>query len=217
MKERPAGEDINRIADYLWRKQQKAKNALRQTKKIFSTGNEVSVALTDLFLPSAAVLLAAALLVAATAAQSPAPPPDAAAPPPAPARVYPAPTNLKVLPKELTGQQVHQIMEQWSAALGTHCNACHLEDRANLGPNGRPRLDFADDSKAMKASARVMFAMTEKINTEFVTKIDSSGIAVTCGTCHRGHLGPEPFIIQPSDGPPAAQLSPDEKEKPPVQ
>ena len=23
----------------------------------------------------------------------------------------------------------------------------------------------------------------------------------TCGTCHRGHLGPEPFVIPPGDGP----------------
>jgi hypothetical protein len=35
--------------------------------------------------------------------------------------------------------------------------------------------------------------MTEEINANFVARIDSSGAPVTCGTCHRGHLGPEPF------------------------
>ncbi len=117
--------------------------------------------------------------------------------PPPEAHSRPAPTNLKVLPKELTGEQVHEIMEQWSAALGAHCNACHVEDHGNIGPNGRPRLNFADDSKGMKIAARTMYTMTEKINTEYVAKIDSSGMPVTCGTCHRGHLGPEPFFAAP--------------------
>ena len=102
----------------------------------------------------------------------PAPPPEA--------RGYPAPTNLKVLPKELTGQQVHAIMEQWSAALGAHCNACHAEERGSVGPNGRPRLNFADDSKEMKvARRRAMYTMTEKINTKTLAKIDSSGRPLT--------------------------------------
>jgi len=35
--------------------------------------------------------------------------------------------------------------------------------------------------------------MVEEINANYISKIDSSGEPVTCGTCHRGHLGPEPF------------------------
>jgi hypothetical protein len=112
---------------------------------------------------------------------------------------------LKVLPKDLTGQQVHEIMEKWSASLGTHCDSCHTADPQNIGPNGRPRLNFADDSKPMKDSARLMFKMTEDINTNYVSMIDNSGAAVTCGTCHRGHLGPEPFVIPPEAEPRAPQ------------
>ena len=144
----------------------------------------------------------AAILAAATFAQTPSgQTPEA--------RIYPAPTNLKVLPKDLTGEQLHAIMEQWSAALGAHCNTCHVEDRNNIGPNGRPRLNFADDSKEMKLAARTMFTMTEKINVDYVSKIDSSGAPVTCGTCHRGHLGPEPFVA-PSEagGPPPPSAAP---------
>ena len=62
----------------------------------------------------------------------------------------PAPTNLKVLPKEITGQQVHDLMEQWRAALGVHCDSCHAEDRENTSPDGGVLLKFADDSKPMK-------------------------------------------------------------------
>ena len=167
-----------------------------------------------LFLPSTAILLAAVVLAAATAAQSPTEAPGATASQATEPSIYPAPTNLKVLPKDLTGQQVHEIMEQWSATLGVHCNACHVEDSFNIGPTGRPRLDFADDSKGMKLAARTMVAMTEKINTEYVAKIDGSGIPVTCGTCHRGQITPEPFKIQPSDGPPSAQFPPRGEERP---
>jgi hypothetical protein len=104
-----------------------------------------------------------------------------------------------VLPKNLTGDQVREIMEGWEAALGAHCSACHATDLYNLGPDGRPRLNYADDSKTEKAIARTMYTMTEEINKNYIAKIDSSGAPVTCGTCHRGHLGPAPFAAPAGD------------------
>lgn len=138
--------------------------------------------------------------VHAAAAQDPAPPPQNAGGPPAPGapggppRSFPAPTNLKVLPRNLTGQQVHDIMEAWEGELGTGCKTCHAVDPKNIGPNGKPRLNFADDSKEEKRTARKMVEMVNLINANYIAKIDSSGAPVTCGTCHRGHLGPEPFV-----------------------
>jgi hypothetical protein len=159
-----------------------------------------------------AVLFAAAVFAASTAAQAPQPAQaPAGSPPPQP---RPAPTNLKVLPKDLTGEQVHEIMEQWEGSLGAHCNTCHTPDPKNIGPNGRPRLNFADDSKEEKATARKMYLMTEDINRNYVAKIDSSGAPVTCGTCHRGHLGPEPFVIPKESGPRPPQGAPVAGEKP---
>jgi hypothetical protein len=151
------------------------------------------------FLPPAAVLLAAVAIAAATTAQSPTGPQSTGTSPQLEPKVYPAPANLKVLPKNLTGEKIHEIMEQWSAALGTQCNSCHTEDLSHIDPNGHPQLNFVDDSKGMKRAARVMYTMTEKINTDYTAKIDSSGVPVTCGTCHRGHLGPEPFVTTPKD------------------
>jgi cytochrome c553 len=146
---------------------------------------------------SALALLTAVLFAVATVAQAPqaVPPqqPAAGGPPPEQHR-HPAPTNLKVLPKNLTGEQVHEIMEQWEAALGAHCSTCHTPDPNNIGPNGRPRLNFADDSRPEKATARLMYKMTLDINQNYVSMVDSSGAPVTCGTCHRGHLGPEPWV-----------------------
>jgi len=138
----------------------------------------------------------------------------AVSPAPLPQRVYPAPTNLKVLPKDLTGQQVHDVMKQWAGSLGVECDSCHAEDRENVGPDGRPHLKFADDSKPMKAVARTMYTMTEEINSNYVSRIESSGDPVTCGTCHRGHLGPEPFVIPSNEGAPPPQGAQPPEEKP---
>jgi cytochrome c553 len=109
----------------------------------------------------------------------------------------PAPTNLKVLPKDLTGDQVHEIMHKWEASLGTECSTCHAADPNNIGPNGKPRLNFADDSKPDKDKARLMVKMVEDINNNYVGKIETSGAPVSCATCHRGHLEPPPFIPPP--------------------
>jgi len=148
-------------------------------------------------------LLAAEVFVVTTTAQAPQAAQGAAsAPPPPPARAFPAPTNLKVLPRDLTGQQVHDTMERWESSLGIQCAGCHAEDTDNLGPDGRPLLKFADDSKPMKSVARIMYTMTDEINTRYIARIDGSGVPVTCGTCHRGKMGPEPFANQPDRRPP---------------
>jgi hypothetical protein len=164
---------------------------------------------SSLSLPAAAVaLLTAALFAATSIAQSPQAAPPAGGPPPE-QHNHPAPTNLKVLPKNLTGQQVHDIMEGWEGELGVHCSTCHTADPKNLGPNGRPRLNFADDSKEEKTTARLMLQMTEDINKNYVAKVPNSDMPVTCGTCHRGHLGPEPFVAPPEQhGPPPAGAKP---------
>jgi hypothetical protein len=151
------------------------------------------------------IALFAATLTMIAGAQAPqtAPPPQGGLPPggipPGPPRSFPAPTNLQVLPKTLTGQQVHEIMEKWEGYLGAKCSTCHTADPKNIGPNGRPRLNFADDTKKEKATARLMYKMTEGINVDYIGKIDSSCDPVTCGTCHRGHLGPEPYKIPDDD------------------
>ena len=132
-------------------------------------------------LPSLAALFAAALFAVAAAAQAPqaAPPqqPAAAPPPDEHERVHPAPTNLKVLPKNLTGDQVHEIMEGWEAALGAHCSTCHAADPKNIGPNGRPRLNYADDSRPEKSTARIMYTMVQDINENYISMVENSGRA----------------------------------------
>ena len=85
-------------------------------------------------------------------------------------RNYPAPTNLKVLPKDLTGREVRDIMQKWAGSLGVHCDTCHAADPNHPGPNGRPRLNFADDSKPDKQIARIMYTMTQQINADYIRR-----------------------------------------------
>lgn len=143
---------------------------------------------------AAAAVLAAAIVAATMAAQAPPPQEPAGGPPPQWARNWPKPTNLQVLPKELTGQQVRDFMEGWSGSLGVHCDTCHAADPKEVGPNGWPRLNFADDSKPEKKTARLMYKMTNDINDNYVSMVDDGTAKVTCGTCHRGHLKPEAFV-----------------------
>jgi hypothetical protein len=158
---------------------------------------------SSISLSIATALLATAAFSAAAAAQTPQAPPPAQVPAGSPAQhaqhTHPAPTNLKVLPKDMTGEQVHELMEKWEGSLGVKCSTCHAADPNNIGPNGRPRLNYADDSKEEKQTARIMYKMTEDINMNYVSKVPSSDMPVTCGTCHRGHLGPEPFVIPDDD------------------
>jgi Photosynthetic reaction centre cytochrome C subunit len=126
-----------------------------------------------------------------------------------PAHMFPAPTNLRVLPKDTTGAQIHEIMDGWADQIGGDCSTCHVRNPNDIGPNGRPRFNYADDSKEEKKTARVMYTMLQAINADYVGKVPNSGMPVTCGTCHRGHLSPPPFsdddtASKPVAGEPAA-------------
>jgi hypothetical protein len=153
--------------------------------------------------PSAAiVLLTAVVFATATVAQAPQGPPSgggsggARGP-----RNYPAPTNLKVLPKNLTGAQVRDTMRIWTGSLGVECEECHTPDPVKKDASGKPQLNFADDSKPDKQMARIMYTMTEDLKANYIAKVaamdpmSEKAAPLTCGTCHRGHEDPEAFVI----------------------
>ena len=73
---------------------------------------------------------------------------------------------------------------------------------------GGRALNFADDSKPEKNTARLMFRMVEDINKNYVSKVEDNDhdkdhkkedAAVTCGTCHRGHVHPPTFVAPKED------------------
>ncbi len=137
---------------------------------------------------------------------APAPSPAQAARPPRGPR--PNPTNIKALPKDITGDQVIQRMRQFTGDLGVECEFCHSRN-----PETR-RNDFASDANPVKETARAMIRMTDDINTKYLAQLTIAGKAAdpaTCGTCHRGMAHPEVFVPkprEPGNRPPAAPTTP---------
>jgi len=98
--------------------------------------------------------------------------------------------NLKILPKNISHEDLDKIMDSFKAALGVKCNFCHAasQDTANH------HLDFASDAKPEKSIARKMMRMTTKINKKFFgDEKDEQGNRVnlvSCVTCHHGKERP---------------------------
>ena len=158
-------------------------------------------------MPTAAVLLTSVAFIGGTAAQAPEGVRGSAVNPPPLSRTFRTPRNLKVLPRDLSGQQVNDLMKGWSFSLGVRCDACHAEATETIAADDDSNLNYADDSKQMKIIARNMYRMTEEINNIHIAKLEGSGMPVTCGTCHRGHISPEPFVAAPQDVPPSSARS----------
>ncbi|WP_158749280.1 c-type cytochrome [Acidobacterium sp. S8] len=122
----------------------------------------------------------------------------------------PKPTNLKVLPKDISPDDLIKTMRGYSQALGVHCNFCHEVDEKTHKAN------FAADTKEDKKFARTMIAMTREINTKFMTQINDPDAkpadkTVTCGTCHRGSQMPAQFVPKPEEHGPAPGAMPMQK------
>ena len=98
--------------------------------------------------------------------------------------------NLKIMPQDITKEQMHDIMEgQFGDALGVKCDYCHAKDPAADHP------DFASDANPKKDIAREMMTMVLQMNKENfkVQKplIGDSLMVVTCYTCHHGSAFPD--------------------------
>lgn len=112
----------------------------------------------------------------------------------------PRPTNLQILPKDISGPELIRIMHTFEAQVGVECEFCHATDPATH------RLNFASDAKPEKNTARVMMRMTRDINEKYLTQIvdpdhaDHPAPPVSCGTCHRGQSMPAAFAAPPEVG-----------------
>ncbi len=99
-------------------------------------------------------------------------------------------TNLTVLPKTISKDDLVGVMRNFTEGLGVRCNFCHV------GEEGKPlsTYDFASDDKDNKRIARVMLKMTNNINDDYITQLKDFGeniIEVKCVTCHHGVKQPK--------------------------
>lgn len=92
-------------------------------------------------------------------------------------------TNLKVLPKDVSPEELRATMGQFTRALGVRCNFCHA------AKPGEQRLDFSLDDKPEKKTARAMMEMTRDLNDKYLSALEDRGnppVKVGCFTCHHG-------------------------------
>ena len=107
--------------------------------------------------------------------------------------------NLKVLPKDMSRQQLMGAMQAWSRALGVTCNHCHVDDKS---ADDKPEKDVA------RAMVKMMMSLRQNANDflpgDRVQKLN-------CWTCHRGSAKIElPAPPQPpgQGGQPAGEKKP---------
>lgn len=133
-------------------------------------------------------------------------------------RPEPKLVNLKIFPKNISYRVLDQTMDNWAAALGVHCNFCHVRDAQTN------KMDFPSDAKPEKNTAREMFKMAAKINKKFFNaQKDSLGMvmlsSVNCNTCHHGSAHPEAKWPErqrgPGAPPPGGQGNPPPPPAPP--
>jgi len=98
--------------------------------------------------------------------------------------------NLKILPKNISKENLDKVMDSFKEALGVKCSFCHAssKDTAQKWP------DFASDEKPEKGIARKMMKMTGKINKKYFSynknEQGETIPAVSCMTCHHGKEHP---------------------------
>ena len=104
--------------------------------------------------------------------------------------------NLKVLPKNISKQEMDTIMRHFSMSLGVRCNYCHVRETT-----GQKNFNFASDSIKNKIVARNMFKMMNKINKKYFKNEDAhdNGNMIPRVSCYSCHNGKE----EPANRPPA--------------
>lgn len=100
--------------------------------------------------------------------------------------------NLKVLPKDLSEEDVYKLMLAYQQYLGVPCGYCHEEN-----PDTK-QIDYASDENPLKERARFMIGMTSDINNKYLAQLGDRRYAdpITCGNCHRGQVMPPNFDLK---------------------
>jgi hypothetical protein len=104
--------------------------------------------------------------------------------------------NNKILKGVPAGRLVNIMNMGFGRSLGVSCGFCHVPGKWDL------------DDKEEKNTARLMFAMVQTINRDYIAKVPVDSGAprpmVNCFTCHRGM--PKPMA--PESGPPPGNRAP---------
>ena len=95
--------------------------------------------------------------------------------------------NLQVLPKDISGEKLDSIMDNFKFSLGVKCSFCH----ARFADTTIQHLDLVSDAKEEKKTARKMLLMVNDINAKNFSASKDTLQSVICFTCHRGATKPD--------------------------
>ncbi|MEP6616672.1 MAG: c-type cytochrome [Ginsengibacter sp.] len=95
--------------------------------------------------------------------------------------------NLKILPKNISKEQLDSVMHHFAMSLGQKCTFCHVRNEQDKS------WDFASDAIPDKLIARKMMLMAAKINKQYFSDEQNKAkvLSVACYTCHHGQAIPE--------------------------
>lgn len=101
-------------------------------------------------------------------------------------------TNLRMLPEDISPDDLLQVMRGFSLELGVRCQYCHV------GGDGVSfeGVEFPSDDDPDKRKARFMYRMVNNLNSTVLPLIperDEPPVKITCKTCHRG--APKPLLL----------------------
>lgn len=131
---------------------------------------------------TAVIALIGGVLIASTYAFSPAP---------ASGQQEVHENNLKVLPKDISHDELMNVMHSFEVALDLKCEDCHARSTSDT-----TKLDFPADTKKKKIALGMMKMVQAMDSTYFGVKGDfkenylTSQFKVTCISCHNGHNKP---------------------------
>ena len=93
------------------------------------------------------------------------------------------PKNLKVLPKNISHDELIKVMKGFTTSLGVRCTECHVGTPTS---DGKMDFDFASDAKPEKTTARQMMKMVNSINKKYLKKM-SNGCLCRCSRADSMH------------------------------
>ncbi len=107
-------------------------------------------------------------------------------------------STLKVLPKDISDEELMQVMHSFEVALGMNCGDCHTHSTTD--PN---KMDWSADTKHKQTTIEMM-KMVQELNKQyfgvdgdFKTNYLQSQYKVTCNSCHNGHEEPNNMVTIP--------------------
>lgn len=106
--------------------------------------------------------------------------------------------NLKVLPKDISDEELMQVMHSFEVALNMNCGDCHTHSATD--PN---KMDWAADTKHKQTTIEMMKMVQEMnkqyfgVDGDFKTNYLQSQYKVSCNTCHNGHEEPNNMVTIP--------------------